>query len=300
MNTPENGHAEYVVAGLDQHGHPAHILAVAADEALHRGLALAVVTILRADPLPDWPPPTTFDEAAQALRTRARTSLDQAIGSLRSTHPRLTIETFCLDENDVHPSQAPLPRAALLVVGNHDHYGRRALILGSPSRLLLAAADCPVLIVPRPRTVSAPDPRVVVGVSAHPADTGVVSAAYQAARGRPVTVVLAHAYSPTQGESPDEALLRADQLLTRFAATAPDGLRVTSIAIRQDPDVLLPQLSANAQLLVVGGRRGALSGLVRGSVSRALLADLPCPMLAVPRAQAKLRSGTARVALPAD
>jgi nucleotide-binding universal stress UspA family protein len=58
-----------------------------------------------------------------------------------------------------------------------------------------------------------------------------------------------------------------------------DQVRITVTG--EEPAAAL--LRAGAAVLVVGGRRGALSGLVRDSVSRAVLAGAHCPVLAIPR-----------------
>lgn len=57
------------------------------------------------------------------------------------------------------------------------------------------------------------------------------------------------------------------------------------------PAAALLRLAADATLLVIGGRTGAPSGLVTGSVSDAVLEAVPCPVLAVPRDLAQTRPG---------
>jgi nucleotide-binding universal stress UspA family protein len=59
-------------------------------------------------------------------------------------------------------------------------------------------------------------------------------------------------------------------------------VRPASLRARTAATALLVS-TVTATLLVIGGRTGALSGLVRGSVSRALMEAVPCPVLAVPR-----------------
>lgn len=287
MNAHDSRGRGYVIVGLDSHGQPTGLLSVAADEAQRRGTDLAVVTILRPslDPGLNIQGLRHEEHLAEAL---ALQSLQDVTASLRSSHPQVSVTTYCLGEGEVGPNREPLLWAQLLVIGTQDRYGRQSLVLGSVSRLLLTSSRCPVLVVPDgpggPRHGrSGEPPLILVGVSEHPSDAAVVRAAYAEAAGRDCEVLLVHTYSLRADEAPEQASERARSVLTEYLAQAPEGTQVSMTVIDDQPAPALLRLAAGATLLVIGGRTGALSGLVRGSVSRAVLEAVPCPVLAVPR-----------------
>jgi nucleotide-binding universal stress UspA family protein len=292
MKAPENQGRQCVVVGLDEYGHQAGTLLAAADEAERRGTELAVVTVVRPnrDPGLNLLGLSRDQHLAEAV---ALQGLHEAAASLRSSHPQLSVTTYCLSENEVGPNREPLLWAELLVIGTEDRYGRQALVLGSVSSLLLRSARCPVLIVPdrRPRPFGSEGPAILVGVSEHPSDAAVVSAAYAASTGRAGEVVLLHTYSLRTGETPVQGRERARNVVTPYLEHAPAGTRVSVAVFEDEPAAALLRLAAGAELLVIGGRTGALSGLIRGSVSLALLEAVPCPVLAVPRHLAENRPG---------
>ena len=116
-----------------------------------------------------------------------------------------------------------------------------------------------------------------------------VLAAYTAASYRDGEILLVHAYSPHRGESSDQARQRAHAVLTAFTGHAPTGTRISVAVIEDEPAAALLRLATDATLLAIGGRTGALSGLIRESISHAILEAAPCPVLAVPRDRAETR-----------
>jgi nucleotide-binding universal stress UspA family protein len=293
MNTPQNQGRGCVVVGLDEHGHPASTLTAAADEAQRRGAELAVVTVVRANRNPALNP-FGLQREQHLAEAIALQGLHEVATSVRASHPRLSVTTYCLKENEVGPNREPLLWAELLVIGTQDRYGRQSLVLGSVSWLLLTSGRCPVLVIPdrRPQPSGFGEPAaILVGVSEHPADAAVVRAAYAASTRRDCQVVLLHTYSLRTGETPEQGRERARKVLAGFAAQAPTGTRVTALVLNDEPAAALLRLAADAELLVIGGRTGALSGLVRGSVSHAVLEAVPCPVLAIPRHLAQGRPG---------
>jgi nucleotide-binding universal stress UspA family protein len=296
MNESENQARGRIVVGLDQHGQPAGSLVVAADEAVRRGTELAIVTVVRPNRDPGL---NVFGrQRDQALaEATALQGLHAAAATLHASHPDLGVTTYCLGEGEIGPNREPLLWAELLVIGTQDRYGRQALVLGSVSWLLLTSSRCPVMVVPDGWPVirhhrSGTSPMILVGVTEHPADAAVVRAAYAAATGREAEVVLLHAYSLRQGETGEAGRERARKVLAGYLAQAPEGARVSMAVTEEEPAAALLRLAADAILLVIGGRTGALSGLVRGSVSHAVLETVPCPVLAVPRHLAASRPGS--------
>jgi nucleotide-binding universal stress UspA family protein len=292
MSTPENQGRGCVIVGLDEHGHPAGTLLAAADEAQRRGTELAVITVVRPNRDPGLNPFGLHREQHLAEAT-ALQGLHEAAAVVRARHPGLSVTTYCLNEHEVGPNREPLLWAELLVIGTRDRYDRQALVLGSVSWLLLNNARCPVLVVPdrHPQHRGTEPPPILVGVSEHPADAAVVRAAYAASTGHACEVILLHAYSSRHGETPEQARNRAQTVLNRYLEQAPAGTRVSVAVVEDEPTAALLRLAADAQLLVIGGRTGALSGLIQGSVSHAVLETVPCSVLAVPRHLAESRPG---------
>lgn len=285
--TRETLNRGYVVVGFDGWLHPTETLGVAADEAVRRGVGLAVVTVLRHRLDPNLSIHAVRREQQRAQAT-ALQELHAAAVSLHPNHPDLPVTTYCLGESEVAPDRDPLNSAELLVLGTHGRHGRQALSLESVSRLLLTSSRCPILVVPdgRPGIPILDEPRlplILVGVSAHPTDSAVVRAAYGEAAGRGGEVRLVHAYSQRPTETAEQARDRARSVVSPYLEQAPEGLPVSESVTEDDPATALIRLSDEATLLVIGGRTGSLSGLVRGSVSREILEAVPCPVLAIPR-----------------
>jgi nucleotide-binding universal stress UspA family protein len=291
-----------VVVGFDAGAQPTATLSAAADEAELRRTGLAIVTVMRHHIDPDLSIQGSLRTQHQAEAT-ALQDLHRAAVSVRCNHPHVPVSTYCLGETEVSPNLEPMNTAELLVIGTHGRYDRQALILGSISRLLLTSSRCPILVIPdRTLAASTEPPVILVGVSEHPADAIVVRAAYRESLARAVPVLLAHAYSKRHGENEEQARDRATTVLAGFQAQAPTGVEVSITVIEDDPASALIRLAARASMLVVGGRTGALSGLVRESVSRAVLELVPGPVLAVPR---NLTTGPSRplaglIVTPAD
>ncbi|MEU6386113.1 universal stress protein [Streptomyces bauhiniae] len=74
-----------------------------------------------------------------------------------------------------------------------------------------------------------------------------------------------------------------DEVRDRLAAL-PDLPTVEYVAVEGVPGAVLPELGADAQLLVLGSRgRGGFASLLLGSNSVAAARDTPCPVVVVPR-----------------
>jgi nucleotide-binding universal stress UspA family protein len=277
-----------VVIGFESMTRQAAALSVAADEAQRRNLGLSIVTLLQPRPNPDLDI-LGWQREQHHVQADALQGLHEAAVSVRHRHPQTVVTTYCLTEDEVEPDCEPVSFAELLVVGTHGRHGRRGLSLESVSRLLLQASHCPVLVVPETVTPPpaegpfGPRPVVVVGLSEHPSDRRMVQAAYDESAGRGSEVLLLHAYSRRDSETSAQAEERARALVNAVATKAPSGVRVSAVVTESDPAPALVGLASTASLLVIGGRPGALSGLVRGSVSRAVLEAASCPVLAVPR-----------------
>lgn len=151
-------------------------------------------------------------------------------------------------------------------------------------------ASCPVVVV-RGDGLPAVDLPVVVGVDDTPACEDALALAFDAAAVRGVPLVAVHAWwTSSYLTPPDPVDVRADgdaqqqQLTDRLAGWTqqhPDVTVRQVLSRRPAAEALLAE-AAGAQLVVVGsGGRGALAGLVLGSVSQALLQHAGCPVAVV-------------------
>jgi nucleotide-binding universal stress UspA family protein len=276
-----------VVVGLDGVSQPDRTLIMAADEAERRASGLAIVTVLRHRIDPDL----SIQGQRRDQRRAEATSLQEvhaAAVSLHPIYPRLPVTTYCLGETEVSSHRVPLSEAELLVIGTHGRQGRQTLEFDSVGRLLLTNSRCPVLVVPEalptPTAARLGESAVIlVGVSEHPTDAAVVRTAYAEAAGRGREVLLVNAYTLRPGEIPEQGNDRAQKVLAGFVALAPAGVKVSVLATEDEPAAALLRLAPGSALLVIGGRTGSAPSPVGGSVSRAVLKIVPCPVLAVPR-----------------
>ena len=152
-----------VVAGIDAGPLARAVVSSAAEEAVRRGLALDLVTVVVPGTVPEaferWTVPRPDDPLLAAPRHResapdwqtAREHLTAAAQEAVARWPELTVRTWCLAEDDLEDPAATgvrLPLAAMLVVGALGRKGDRPFGLRSISRLLAKRMGCPVLVVP--------------------------------------------------------------------------------------------------------------------------------------------------------
>jgi nucleotide-binding universal stress UspA family protein len=184
--------------------------------------------------------------------------------------------------------------AALVVVGCHGRGWLGRLLVGSVSHQVVRHPRAPVVVV-REDTVMTAGP-VVVGVDGSPASDAAVALAAAAAaeRGEGLRVVHAWQAAPATGfdalpvsqEVVDAQEAAARSVLAHagdVALAAAPGLRVERVLAAASPSVLLAQESDGASLVVVGAHGHAgMSGQVVGSVTRACLDAVRCPVVVVP------------------
>jgi nucleotide-binding universal stress UspA family protein len=132
---------------------------------------------------------------------------------------------------------------------------------------------------------------VVAGVDDSPLAPAVLRFAAEQAAGRKVPLRVIRTWPPAT-RSGDSSTLAArtvtcterasfDALVTGISDEFPD-LEVRAEALREDPAEVLASFGDTTQLLVVGSRgRGAVRGLLLGSVSRHLLRHTNCPVAIV-------------------
>jgi nucleotide-binding universal stress UspA family protein len=278
-----------IIVGYDRSVDSRTAAAWALDEASRTG---ALVEFFYAYQWPLWAPAASMvpspavypdGEAERAIKG----ALDEAVVTARHTHPEVRTEISFVYANAALTLVDRSPEAGLIVVGSQGHSGVTGL-LGSISIAVSAHAHCPVIVVKK-----RPDPaaRVVAGVddSAAAADVLAFAVEQAVARGVPLTVI--RAWAPVTGLWEDSSLVTRtvtdeerrpfDDLIAGWQKKYPD-LEISAEAVVQHPADALIRASGSAQLVVVGSRgRGALRGMLLGSVSQNLLHRSECTVAIV-------------------
>jgi nucleotide-binding universal stress UspA family protein len=168
-------------------------------------------------------------------------------------------------------------------------------VLGSTASGVVAAAACPVVVLPDDTSVMVSERRsVVVGVEGRRGDDEVLAFAFDEAAARSTDLVAVHAWQDTQL---DPAYLSAGSLLD-WAAVRSDEERVLAEALAgwrdKQPDVVVREVvlrdrtargllaaALTAELLVVGHRRRNRVATL-ASTTHGVLHRSACPVAVVP------------------
>jgi nucleotide-binding universal stress UspA family protein len=194
----------------------------------------------------------------------------------------------------------------LIVVGGEPRLSADAASSGVAERLFAAAAGCAVAVVP-PRAVDRANAGLrVIGVAydgSREADVALAMAERIALAARGTLHIigvlepaswLAAGLPTLAGFAEPEARARGrlDRALARSVARAPSDVCALSVLATGSPSSELTRQASDLDLLVVGSRGyGPLGRASLGSVSTALLRNLPCPVLIVPRPEVDVLEG---------
>jgi nucleotide-binding universal stress UspA family protein len=281
--------ARKIIVGYDRSTDARAAAAWALDEASRTD---ALVEFFYAYQWPTWAPAASMVPAPAVYpdgeTDRAiRGALDEAVVQARLTHPEVATEISIVQANAALTLVDRSQEASLIVLGSQGHSGVAGL-LGSISITVSAHAHCPVIVVKK-RPV--PDARIVAGVDDSAAAEHVLAFAVEqaVARGVPLTVIRSYPQVPALWEDAsmvaravtDEERRPLDDLVATWRTKYPD-LVVTVEAVLDHPAAALTTASHEAQLLVVGSRgRGALRGMLLGSVSQNVLHRSDCTVAVV-------------------
>ncbi|GAB3829148.1 universal stress protein [Dactylosporangium cerinum] len=281
-----------IVVGVD--GSPASLEAVAwaAGDAVAHRCRLDIVHAF-VWPAMYGPVPSPFDEG---VREAAAQTLTVAADHARAVAPGLEVRTHLQLHEPAEALIAASRHAATVVVGHRGHGGFTSLLLGSVGAALAAHAACPVVIVRREdRPAGAEEGRVVVGVDGSHDAEAALQFAFEQATYRGAGLTAAHVYQWPVSTGPGDMLplvydlddLREDEQralsesMAGWAGKYPD-VDMRHTLIRGRPAAVLTEVSAGAELLVVGSRgRGGFAGLLLGSVSQAAIRHSACPVAVV-------------------
>ncbi|NBE84019.1 universal stress protein [Micromonospora rubida] len=278
-----------VVVGVDGSAIALDAVRTAAREAAGRRRPLRIVhafiwPLMRVtvEPAPGAP-------AGAGLRNQAERYVAEAVTEAGRIAPAVEVTGAVVDGSPAPVLLAESRDASLLVLGSRGLGGFAGLLIGSATVQLSARAACPVLVV---RGGSRADGPVVVGVDGSESSADAVEFAFDEAarRGVPLVAVRAWLYPAPLGPGDilplvyDLEALAAEEervlaeSVAGFAARYPD-VPVRQRLMRGSPAGVLVEESKTAQLVVVGARgRGALAGLLLGSVSHAVLHHAHAPV----------------------
>ncbi|MEV0895413.1 universal stress protein [Actinoplanes sp. NPDC049802] len=214
-------------------------------------------------------------------------TLNRAVEAARKSHPLVPVTAATVRAHAATALLERSGRARLMVLGGRGHSAVAGL-LGSVTVAVTAHSHCPVVVV---RGASPATGAVVAGIDDTAAASGVLAFAAEQAAARKAPLRIIHAWPPVTGiwmETPmatwtvtDAERAPFDSQVTVVRDTFPD-LQIEADAVVEHPAATLTRASGGAQLLVVGSRgRGALRGLLLGSVSQHLLRHSACPVAVV-------------------
>ncbi|HEV7172378.1 universal stress protein [Pedococcus sp.] len=274
-----------VVVGVDGGVAANQALDAAVAEAERSGRPLHILHATRMGTLP-WNPERIGAHEQIALGCYERA---------KRANPALSITYDTQIEGPAAALVTASHTASLIVLGPAS-YGRAAsTVLGATSHQVAAHSRCPVMVTPQSGRWSSRGP-VVVGVDAAEHSVQAIAYAFAAASTRHTDLVAVHTwwrdeagpFLPGSGSEEEWTQVAQNQklILAEMLAGWQDKypeVRVTPTSVRGQAAVVLEQVSADGQLLVVGSRgRGGFTGLLLGSVSSRVLHRARCLAVVVP------------------
>ncbi|KXP00663.1 universal stress protein [Tsukamurella pseudospumae] len=287
----------YILVGVDGSAAANKAVRWAAAEADRRSKTLLIANITDVVGFGHVPeatlPGTSFFERVDSAGRDALSAAEQRVAKHFPSVRTTTIQT----------SGAPVAElirlsgdAYLTVVGASGSGGVSSLLLGSVAMALVTDGHSPVAVIRGSENdgiVPTSGP-VLLGVDAGRTSESAIAWAFDEASHRNTDLVAlhawtayldvyAHVYGLTAGvdldaEAEGEKAAVAERL-AGWQEKYPD-VAVTNILRTGKPGPTLLADSANAQLVVVGSRgHGDATGVLFGSVSRALIHHAPCPVL---------------------
>ncbi|MFI9025204.1 universal stress protein [Streptomyces sp. NPDC053560] len=284
-----------IVAGVDGSSPSLRAVAAAAYEARLHGRCLRVVHAYQwpAAHVPRAPERLGLPEGG--LRDVVDRMLTDAMAHARTVAPEVQVGSAVVTGDPLTVLEHESGTAALVVVGHRGLGGLAGPLLGSVGMHLASHSRCPVMVVRGRRERMG---GVLLGVDGSPGSAAAVRFAFAEASLREVPLVAVHTWNTwtsrvydgpadPPGVTYDVDRLRDEEerLLTEALAgwteTYPDVVVERRVMETHTRHALI-EASSEAQLVVVGARGlGGLSGLLLGSVGRALLCHARCPVVVV-------------------
>ena len=280
-----------VVVGVDGSPGARAALVWAMADAARRGARVEVVSAFPVETY--WADPVLIDERRiEAVRADTEGRVRALVDEVRSEAGGgdIAVDVTVVAGPPAHELLTAADGAGLLVVGSRGRGSVASTVLGSVALHAVTHARCPVVVV-HPRAEASASPRVVVGVDGSDASREALARAVAEAGRLDADVTAVAAYTlrsywsgAYQAAVPPVERLReavrsqAEDMVAAVGATTVDILPVEGPA----GDALV-RAAEGAELLVVGSRgRGAVRGMLLGSVALHCVIHAPCPVMVVP------------------
>ncbi len=273
-----------VVVGIDGSESALVALDWAADEAAAAGWPLRLVNAYEETPLIPVLVARTAREAAEDILREARARLE-ARG-----HGDLTVSTVAHHGFPRWVLLREAEDARALVVGREGAGRFTELVLGSTSLACATHAKVPVIVIPVAWQPLTRERRVItLGVDGSRRCQAAIEFAFETAsrwRARIVAVTAVPLPDPPPDlsrshDAQAQATVMLTEQLSTWRAKFP-GVAVTEVVAAGHPAAVIAGHSADADLVVVGGRgNGLVTGMVLGSVARAVLHHVHRPIAVI-------------------
>lgn len=278
-----------VVVGYNAKQHGRDALRWAVEEAVRRDVLLIVIYAANVPGMTLGPGPGLLEPEPGALDA-AHEVTARGIDEALAAHPGVRVSGATEVTSPSQALTAASRDAGLLVIGTRGRGRLLGALLGSVAFSVVAAAECPVIVVEGKlaNRSTGPGRRVLVGTDG--SDHAAAAVRFAAERAMTTSAALEIVVctgEPPVAETDGRTLLASARSL---AATTAELVARTHpqlvVASRVEDGVAeraLIDLSADAGLVVVGTRgRGAFTGLMLGSVSHAVIHGARCPVAVVP------------------
>lgn len=245
-----------------------------------------------------WGMPTfgisAVSESADLDQSHAELMLNAAVYSLKAEFPGLEAQGKLVRGKPAQGLFDWSDDAALVVVGNRSRSGLSRLVLGSVSTAVVTHAEHPVVLVREHSESGANEWRdgpVVVAVDGSPGSEAAVAFALEAALRTGLRVTALHivdqqvlAMTTSTGgvaTAQQEQVRKLSPALQEARAKYP-AVAVTEVIKAGLPSDVIVEEGKGAALTVVGSRgHGGITGMLLGSVSRAVIEHVDSPVAVV-------------------
>jgi nucleotide-binding universal stress UspA family protein len=289
-----------VVVGVDGSPGSREALVWALAEAARRGWRLQAVSAFPVEVY--WSDPQLLDERRiEAVRAdteaRVQALVDEVVGGLGGggSGGGVAVEVLALPGPAALRLLAAAGTGDLLVVGSRGRGPVRSTVLGSVALHAVTHSRCPVVVVHARKGVATGTSRVVVGLDGSEGSRRALAHAVDEAALLGAEVAAVAAYSlvsywsgayevvvPAVERVAEDARRRAEEMVSEVASHRP-AVAIRTMAVEGGAGSALVHAAEGAELLVVGGRgRGAITGILLGSVALHCVIHAPCPVMVVP------------------